>query len=87
MIRYQKFSSGAAMSPGRRRLMSLSWTVRASDRLSVAQEVRVEADLELLAGIVDGQRLGRLAHVLRLRRNREFDPRRTGGATARSAAP
>jgi len=27
MIRYQKLSSGAAMRPGRRRLMSLSWIV------------------------------------------------------------
>ena len=30
MIRYQKLSSGAAMRPGRRRLISLSWTVSAA---------------------------------------------------------
>ena len=73
MIRYQKLSSGAAISPGRRRLMSLSWTVVGRDSLEpVAQEVRVEADLELLARVLDRERLRGLADVLRLRRDGEL---------------
>ena len=73
MIRYEKLSSGAAMRPGRSRLMSLRCTVSPADRLEpVPQEVRVEADLELLAGELHRQGLDRLADILRLRRDREL---------------
>ena len=53
--------------------MSLSWTTSAADSLeAVSQEVRVEADLELLARVLDRERLRRLADVLRLRGDRQL---------------
>ena len=71
MIRYQKLSSGRRDEAGAQAIDELELHGVAGDRLeAVAQEVRVEADLELLAGVLDRERLGRLADVLGLRGDR-----------------
>ncbi len=68
--------------------MSLSCTVVGRDGLeTVPEEVRVEADLELLARVVDRQRLGRLADVLRLRRHGQLAVGEAKAAAERFAVP
>ena len=73
MIRYEKLSASERIRPGRSGLISRSAISSAVDRLQpVAQELRVEPDLERLARELHGQRLLRLADVLRLRGDREL---------------
>ena len=73
MIRYQKLSSGEAMSPGRKRLMSLSWTCRST---TASRPSRRKSGLKPISSSspreIDRKRLRRLAHVLGLRRDREL---------------
>ena len=55
MIRYQKLSSGDVIRPGRSGLISLSSTRLGRHRLEpLAEELRVEPDLERFAGVGRG---------------------------------
>ena len=73
MIRYEKFSASERRRPGRSGLISCSAISSVVDRLEpVAQELRLEPDLERLAGERHRQRLLRLADVLGLRRDRHL---------------
>ena len=68
MIRYQKSSSGALQQSGPERVDQAKAELVALGGLDpVAQEVRVEPDLERLALEANRQRLAGLADVLRLR--------------------
>ena len=73
MIRYEKLSSGETMRPGSERVDQLELHGLADHGLqAVPQEIRVEADLERLARIVDRNRLVRLPDVLGLRGHRQL---------------
>ncbi len=70
MIRYLKSSPAAWSRPGRSGLISFSVISSSTHRLEpVAEELRVEADLERLAGVRRPAALARLADVLRPRRH------------------
>ena len=73
MIRYQKASPSALSRPGPERVDQLQLDAVGRDRLEpLAQELRVEPDLERLSGVGDRERLACLADVLALRRDRQL---------------